>query len=403
MKLLQNERNTIAALLIISCVMGLTGCAANDPSAKVGQSTGADTADAALYEVEASSAAASGSADDIAPTPTPKPTPKLDTVRLSCAGDCTLGTDPKFNYSSSFNAMVKRVKNKAYFFKNMQKYFASDDMTLVNFEGTLTTRTTPSIKKFTFKGPPSYINIIKKGNIEALAFANNHCRDYGEGSYYDSIDTFKKAKVKYSSYSKVCTYTVKKKKTGTKIKIGMISVNGLEGYEAARSLIASGVKKLKKKKCKLIIMSMHAGVERQYYPNQTQISLAHYAVDCGCSLVLGHHPHVIQGAEKYKGVFIVYSLGNFCFGGNSNPTDKDTMIAVPIFKFKNGRLLKKQTRLKLIPCCVSSTTSYNNYQPTPKKGSEKKRVLAKLNKMCEALGTTLRSDLGKLTVECRKK
>ena len=328
----------------------------------------------------------------------------IDRVTISCAGDCTIGTDPKFSPYTNFTSVMNAVKDKAYFFKNVQRYFAKDDMTLVNFEGTLTSRTTRAPKTFTFKGPASYVKILTKGNIEAVAFANNHCRDFGQGSYTDTIRTFKKAGVKYSSYTKTCSYRVKKKKTGTKIRIGMISVNGLESYFAATAQIKSGIKRLKKeKKCDLIVVSMHAGIERQYYPTSTQKNLARYAIRSGAHLVLGHHPHVLQGVEKYRGAYIVYSLGNFCFGGNSNPSDKDTMIARPTFVFKNGKLQKKKTKLKLIPCCLSSTMSRNNYQPTPKKGSEKKRLLRKINGMCEALGTTLRDKKGKMTLLCRKK
>ncbi len=382
--------------LVLSLMLGLTACGSSDTAASP-DSAGTDPT------LSVSDSVTGSGADVDASTPTPKTTPVIDTVKLSCAGDCTIGTDPRFNYSTSLNAMAERVGDKAYFFKNVQKYFVNDDMTIVNFEGTLTERTTPAIKTFTFKGPPSFIDIITKGNIESVAFANNHCRDFLEGSYYDTIEAFKGAGVKYSSYSKVGTYKVIKEDTGSKIKIGMISVNGLEGYDYSASLIKSGVEKLRKKNCNLIIMSMHAGIERQYTPNETQRALAHYAVDAGCDLVLGHHPHVLHGVEKYKGVFIVYSLGNFCFGGNSNPSDKDTMIARPEFTFKDGKLQKKKTTLKLIPCCLSSTMSYNNYQPTPKKGSERTRLLGKINNMCEALGTTLKDSSGKLTTTVTKK
>ncbi|MBR6228576.1 MAG: CapA family protein, partial [Eubacterium sp.] len=337
------------------------------------------------------------------PTPTPKPTPQIDKITLSCAGDCTIGTDPKFNYSTSLNAMVTRVGDMGYFFKNMQKYFDNDDMTIVNFEGTLTNRTTPAQKTFTFRGPPSYVKILKKGNIESVGFANNHCRDFLEGSYYDTMATLKKAGIKYSSYYRTSIYKVEKKKTGNKYKIGMISVCGLDSYSGSLAQIKSGTERLKKKNCDLIIVSMHDGTERMYSPRDSQKGIARYAIDHGADIVLGHHPHVLQGVEKYKGSYIIYSLGNFCFGGNSNPSDKDTMVARPTFVFKNGKLKKGQTILRLIPCCLSSTTAYNNYQPTPKTGSERGRVLAKINNMCEPLGTTLKDDQGKLTTIVRKK
>ena len=113
-----------------------------------------------------------------------------------------------------------------------------------------------------------------------------------------------------------------------------------------------------------------------------QKSIAHYAVKQGANLVLGHHPHVLQGIEKYKGAYIVYSLANFCFGGNTNPPDKDTMIYQQTFTFKKNKL-QKSNDVKIIPCKVSSTNSINNYQPTPAKGKAKKKILAKMNRYCK--------------------
>ena len=92
---------------------------------------------------------------------------------------------------------------------------------------------------------------------------------------------------------------------------------------------------------------------------------------------VGHHPHVLQGIETYKGVDICYSLGNFCFGGNSNPSDKDTMIFQQTFTFEdNVRIEDNQTNI--IPCSVSAHSSYNDYRPTPTTGEEAQRILDKI-------------------------
>ena len=404
----RKQKRHIALTLLLALLLGVTGCgdpritdrtASAESSSGSGRVTNAD--EGTVSDPDATETPADKTPKPA--TPTPKPTPQIDKITLSCAGDCTIGTDPKFNYSTSLNAMVSRVGDMGYFFHNVQKYFANDDMTIVNFEGTLTNRTTPAQKTFTFRGPPSYVKILKKGNIESVAFANNHCRDFLEGSYYDTIETLKNAGIKYSSYSRIGIYKVKKKKTGNRYKIGMVSVCGLDSYTASISQIQSGIARLKKKHCSLIVVSMHDGIERMYSPRDSQKSIARYAIDHGANLVLGHHPHVLQGVERYKGAYIVYSLGNFCFGGNSNPSDKDTMIARPTFVFKNGKLKIRQTVLRLIPCCLSSTTAYNNYQPTPKKGSEKYRLLGKIDSMCEPLGTTLKDEKGKLTCVLRKK
>ena len=139
---------------------------------------------------------------------------------------------------------------------------------------------------------------------------------------------------------------------------------------------------IKKKKVNLIIVSMHAGIEKTSSINDVQKSIAHYAVQHGANLVLGHHPHTLQGIEKYKGAYIVYSLANFCFGGNTNPADKDTMIFQQTFTFKNKKL-KKTKDVKIIPCKVSSSNNINNYQPTPAKGAAKKRIISKMNSFCK--------------------
>lgn len=313
------------------------------------------------------------------------------TITVSAAGDCTFGSDRSSPSSVNFYAVNRRKKNPGYFFKKVKKIFEKDELTLVNFEGTLTKRNTRAPKTYAFKGSPGYVNILKKGSVEAVAFANNHCRDFGTGSYEDTIRIFKKADIAYSSYSKVAIYKVKGK------RIGMISVNGLESLNSVRQLIQSGMKKLKKKKADLCIVSMHAGNEHTYTISATQKSIARYAVQKGADLVLGHHPHNLQGIEKYKGVYIVYSLGNFCFGGNTNPSDKDTMIFQQTFVFKNEKLKRKKSKAKIIPCSVSSVSTINNYQPAPAKGTKRTRILKKLDNMCRPMGLTLRDKKGKWT------
>lgn len=318
-------------------------------------------------------------------------------ITISAAGDCTFGSDRSSPASVNFYSVYRRKKDPAYFFKKVKKIFANDDMTLVNFEGTLTKRNTREPKKFAFKGSPGYVRILKKGSVEAVSFANNHCRDFGAGSYKDTIHYLDRAGVTYSSYSKVSVYKVKGK------KIGMISVNGLENINTVKALIKKGMKKLKKKKTDIRIVSMHAGIEHNYNVSSTQKSIARYAVDRGASLVLGHHPHNLQGIERYKGVYIVYSLGNFCFGGNTNPSDKDTMIFQQTFVFHKDKLKKKKSTVKIIPCSISSVSGINNYQPVPAKGRKKARILGKLDRMCQPLGLTLRDKKRKLTCELDKK
>lgn len=323
---------------------------------------------------------------------------ELTTVTISAAGDCTFGSDAASPSSVNFYAVYNKVhKDAGYFFKKVKHIFAKDDLSIVNFEGTLTTRTTREDKTFAFKGHPSYVNILKKGSIEAVSFANNHCRDFGSGSYTDTISAFKKAGIKYASYAKVSTYKTKGK------VIGMVAVNGLEPENSVSRLIKNGIKKLKKKKADIIIVSIHAGMEHTSELTSTQKNLSRYAVRCGANLVLGHHPHDLQGIEKYKGVYIVYSLANFCFGGNTDPVDKDTMIFQQSFVFRGKKLLKSKSKAKVIPCSVSSTSGINNYQPTVATGKNKRRILRKIDRYSQPLGVTLHDKKGKICMNLSKK
>ncbi|MBR1740983.1 MAG: CapA family protein [Lachnospiraceae bacterium] len=307
-------------------------------------------------------------------------------ITISAVGDCTFGSDRSSPSSVNFYA-VKKKQKADYFFKKVKKVFAADDLTIANLEGTLTKRGSRQPKKYAFRGDPSYVNILKKGKIEAVSFANNHCRDFGQVSYTDTRKTLEKAGIKYASYSKVGIYKVKGK------RIGMIAVCGLEGLSGSEALVKSGIKKLKKKKADLIIVSMHAGIEYLKSADSTQKSLSHYAIDRGADLVLGHHPHIIQGIEKYKGKYIAYSLGNFCFGGNTNPRDKDTMIYQQTFYFK-GKKLKKKTEVKLIPCSLSSKSYINDYQPKIAGKEQAARILSKMKSY--SLTVKLKKGKGKI-------
>lgn len=302
-------------------------------------------------------------------------------ITISATGDVTLSSDIKQPKELNFFTVYDNVKDNAYFFKNVKPIFEKDDMTIVNFEGTLSNRGSRVDKKWAFRGKPSYIDILKEGSVEAVAFANNHVRDYGEVSYTDTIECFKNAGIVYSSYSTVGIYEVKG------IKIGMISIQecgvSKKTYE---DTLRKAIKAVKKKKPDLLIVSFHWGIEYTYKPNKAQIELSRMAIDeGGADLVLGHHPHVLQPIEKYKDAYIVYSLGNFCFGGNTNPPDKDTIIYQQTFTFINDKLVPDDN-VQIIPCSVSSVTSKNNYQPTPCEGSEKQRIIKRMNGYCKPYG-----------------
>lgn len=309
-------------------------------------------------------------------TPSTSDKKKKTTLTVSSVGDCTLGTDEGFDQSVSLNAYYN-AQGADYFLQNVRPVFEQDDLTIVNMEGTLTEETARENKTFAFKAPPEYASILSGSSVEIANLANNHSKDYGEKSYTDTISTLKDANIPTFGYERTLLLDVKG------VKVGVTGIYELADHLDRKKQVKQNIAALKKAGAQLIITNFHWGMEREYVPNDTQKTLAHLAIDEGADLVIGHHPHVLQGIEEYKGKYIAYSLGNFCFGGNSNPEDKDTIIFQQTFTINEGKV-KKDENINIIPCSISSG-SKNNYCPTPLEGAEKERVLQKVQKYSEEL------------------
>ena len=306
------------------------------------------------------------------------------TITVSTLGDCTLGTDANFSTANSFNA-YDEANGHDYFFKNVKSILEEDDVTFANLEGTFTTSNDRQDKQYAFKGDPDYTEILTDGSVEVVTLANNHSGDYGEQGLADTETALEEAGIDYCIGD---TITVKEV-NGVKIAFIGIFVN--YGTDDSENQLRSDIENAKKQGAELIITAFHWGSEKATQPDETQQSLAHIAIDCGADLVVGHHPHVLQGIEKYNGKYIAYSLGNFCFGGNSNPSDMDTMIFRQTFTI-SGDGAAKDDDVTVIPCSISSDQGYNNYQPTPAEGEAAASIIARLNEYSAAYGVTVADD-----------
>lgn len=303
---------------------------------------------------------------------------KTVSFTISAVGDCIFGTDENFAYEGSMPAKYDEVGDFNYFFENVKSVFEADDLTIVNFEGTLTDSTTREDKQFAFKADKSYAEILTDGFVEAANLANNHSKDYGEQSYNDTMDALDEAGITNFGYDRVAIKKVKG------IKVGLVGTYVLADGLGVKDSMEKNIQDLKDEGAQVIIASFHWGEEKAEYPNDVQVELAHAAIDAGADLVLGHHPHVLQGIEQYKGKNIVYSLGNFCFGGNMYPSDMDTMIFQQTFTLKGGKL-QEDNVTNIIPCSISSVEDYNNYQPTPAAGEKETEILNKITQRSQGL------------------
>lgn len=308
------------------------------------------------------------------------------TVTISTIGDCTLGTDEAFNTTTNFNAYYA-MNGADYFFRNVRDILRNDDATFANLEGTFTSETTREAKEYAFKGDPSYTEILKEGSVDVVTLANNHSSDYGAQSLEDTKRYLEEAGIDY------CTGDTVVLKDVNGIKTAFIGIYVLNDGMARENQVRETIASAKEQGAQLVITAFHWGSERATQPDETQQALAHIAVDCGADLVVGHHPHVLQGIEKYNGKYIVHSLGNFCFGGNSAPSDMDTIIFRQTFTVSRENVVTDD-QIEVIPCSVSSTAGYNNYQPTPAQGSEAERIIGRVNEYSQAYGQTYTASSG---------
>lgn len=303
------------------------------------------------------------------PEPTPEPTPQ--TFTLSFVGDITPDSVAAFRGGANAYQNVVKADNPGYVFEKTAQYFEGDDFTMANFECVLSDRElTAESKNFTFKAPTAYTGILTSGGVDFVTLGNNHVLDYGADGYADTRAALDTAGVSYAGRDEYTVYT-----TESGLKIGVYAVSF-----GTADQIKAGVKAVREQGAEFVIAALHWGDEGSYDINSDQTAQGHAAIDAGADVVYGSHPHTLQPVEQYNGHYIFYSMGNWSFGGNTDPRDKDTVIAkLTVERAVDGSV--SVTGLELIPCASSGVKSGNNYQPVPYEegGEDYERTLTKLD------------------------
>lgn len=318
------------------------------------------------------------------PTTSPTPTPVVIDITISAAGDVTLGVNQKQKYKGSFDEYYD-IYGEDYFLEAVTDVFSVDDFTIVNLEGVLTNsdniRTT---KEWNMRGRPEYARILQNASVEAVSLGNNHIMDYQWEGVNDTFQNVTEHGMEYAISSpwgdKYGMY-----ETSKGIKIGFVSVNEYYDGKNVYKWLEEGYHELREQGADLMFACMHWGGDKVYEPEPEQTALGHWLVDLGYNLVLGCHPHVIQGIEYYNGAYIVHSMGNFCYGGSLNPSDKDSMIFQQKFTFVDG-VLQEETRIRAIPCRLSSIDWRNDFRPMLLDGEKAKEWVSHLNQYSERYG-----------------
>ena len=280
-------------------------------------------------------------------------------ITATFTGDFTIGGDSR-KRTSIFNDELKKQGGDINFpLRNVRNILMADDLTLINFEGTLTDSTyVPANKKenqFLFSASPEYVSILTDNGIEAVSLENNHVMDHGEEVYLETQQHLTDAGIVWSNATHIGEYTVKG------VRIAMLSYQTFNLYDKLFTQVPLDIAQAKAN-YDLVIVSFHWGAEKDYAPNANQQKMGKLAIDAGADLVVGHHSHRMNPIEEYKGKYIVYSLGNFCFAGNNRPADMASFMFQMRWRVKDG--VVSQDSWRIIPIRISSRTDYNDFAPT---------------------------------------
>lgn len=288
-------------------------------------------------------------------------------IKISFLGDCMMASF-KGQYEQGNMSWALDNKPFSYFFEKAMPYIGNDTFTIANCENVFTdTANTPrkkdSTPAFWFKSATKNAKVFSENSIDAVSIANNHTNDYGSEGNEDTKKALDDAGILWGDDSQV----VYLESDG--VKIGLICSTFWGEY--LQENIVSRIKEIKDS-TDIQIVFFHGGLERLHSPESWKKAGCHAFVDAGADLVVGAHPHVLQPLEQYKGVDIAYSLGNFCFGGNTYPENRTAILQETFILDENNKIT--YTTEGIIPFYVF-TGSTNNWQPAPIEDTAQKQAV----------------------------
>lgn len=302
-----------------------------------------------------------------APTPTPTPEPQPEYFTVSMVGDCTLTSS---QYNNHFETTLNG--DMSWPFSGTIQYFKDDYLTIANLECSFSDTPLYGTGTFQFCGAAENAQILTDGSVEFVTLGNNHTMDFGQTGLENTEKALDAAGVAYAPPDGSYVY-----QNGDGITIGLYAARWCAGEAEVRA----GVSALAAREdVDIVICLMHWGIEGSYRVISGQEQLGRAAIDAGADIVYGSHPHVLQRIDEYNGGYVIYSLGNWSFGGNTAPRDRDTAIVQFTIKRDVDGTVSVES-YEAIPCCLSSTEGVNDYRPVPyEEGSaEYQRAMSKLD------------------------
>lgn len=306
-------------------------------------------------------------------TPTPEPDIRYETdgsvtVTISAVGDVTIGRNVQSSSTIFQREMDRQGGDINFIFRNIKSIFEDDDLTIVNFEGVLAdSYTIPSRKRensFLFLAPPAWASVLSGNSVEVATIENNHIDDFGDQGRADTQQALTAAGVQWADEFHSTVYETQG------LRIAVLAYKTFDYYNTLFTKVPAEIAEARKT-ADLVICCFHWGAEKDYAPNENQRKMGRLAIDSGADLVIGHHSHRINPIERYNGKYIVYSVGNFSFAGNSKPDDMSTFIFQTRFHVKKTEEEGEEktevidNTFRIIPCRISSKSNENDFAPTP--------------------------------------
>lgn len=259
-----------------------------------------------------------------------------------------------------------------YPFKQVSSLLQKADLSFVNLEAPLTTRGTEFVgKTYRFRVNPKAAIALKQSGITTVTLANNHSMDYGALGLADTLQYLRQAGVdavgagmNRTEARRIQFYTVR----GTTVAFLGYSLTLPQEFWAANARPGTAVLRevdvrediaAARKRAAIVIVAVHWGAEGSTALREYQPRLAHMMIDAGADVILGHHPHILQGMEHYKQGLIFYSLGNFAFASKSRIATRTMLVRL--------RFEGKKRLAELIPLTIDHRRV--GFQPTPLSGT----------------------------------
>ena len=284
-------------------------------------------------------------------------------VTLSLIGDCSIGDSIQFKGSDT--SYHKTIDKNGYDwpFSLVRDYLLNDDLTVANLEVVFTNRQNHTDKLYNLTADPDHVQVLTAGGVDMVNTVNNHCMDFMEAGYQDTLRTLAQAGIAYFG-------SVYPNNPDGHDDLGVVELQGIRfgfvGFsypqDADLKRIAARIQSLKEEEgCDIVIVSLHWGRETYMTPEPWQLTYAKQVIDAGADVIYGHHPHVIQPIQFYEGKPIFYSTGNFTFGTMSK-VDPSTGIFQLAYERIDGQA--QLTELRVIPCETQGSPDYRPFELT---------------------------------------